>query len=149
MTTDKNRLTWTVTEWPIADQALWSAATQPVSPFGKKNPAISWSVARRHIVEDGYGQWLAWLSTKGGLDPALRPGLRVTPERVRCYVDNIECTACAGERGDDGRFVGANDGSPRADPRLGLVARRVPTPQDDRPSKPRQAEGSGPCEGPL
>ena len=89
MTTDKNRLTWTVTEWPIADQALWRAATQPVGPFGKKNPAISWSVARRHIVEDGYGQWLAWLSTKGGLDPALRPGLRVTRERVRCYVDNI------------------------------------------------------------
>jgi integrase/recombinase XerD len=89
MTTEKDRLTWTVTEWPIADQALWRAATEAVGPFGKKNPAISWSVARRHIVEDGYGQWLAWLSTKGWLDPALRPGLRVTPERVRCYGDNI------------------------------------------------------------
>jgi integrase len=78
-----------VTEWPPTDQTRWRAATQPVSPFGKKNPAGSWSVARRHIVEDAYGQWLAWLSAKGLLDPALQPGLRVTPERVRCYVDNI------------------------------------------------------------
>jgi integrase len=89
MTSDKNRLTWMVTEWPIEDQALWHAATQPVGPFAKKNPAISWSVARRHIVEDGYGQWLAWLSAKGWLDPALRPGLRVTPQRVRYYVEHI------------------------------------------------------------
>jgi hypothetical protein len=89
MTSDKNRLTWTVTEWPSPDQTLWRIATQPVGPFERTNPAISWSLARRLIVEDGYGQWLAWLSAKGWLDPALRPGLRVTPERVRCYVDDI------------------------------------------------------------
>jgi len=53
------RLTLPVTEWPAGDLQLWHAAQTPAGPFCPNSPAVTWSPARRHIVEDAYGQWLA------------------------------------------------------------------------------------------
>jgi integrase/recombinase XerD len=80
------RLTLPVTEWPGQDTTRLQIAVRPASPFTKKNPAANWTHERRRKIEEAYGQWLAWLSKTRPLDTALRPALRVTPERVEQYI---------------------------------------------------------------
>ena len=84
------RLTLPVTEWPAGDLQLWHAAQTPAGPFCPNSPAVTWSPARRHIVEDAYGQWLQWLTYQGRLAPESRPGARATPEKVLDYVIHLD-----------------------------------------------------------
>ena len=89
MNSDTSRLTWPVGEWPPQDVALWQKAKQDANPFTKKNPATEWKHDRRRKIEEAYGQWLAWLFKKGLLDPAVRPALRVTEERIEQYIAQL------------------------------------------------------------
>jgi hypothetical protein len=41
-------------------------------------------------MEKGYGRGLAWLDSRGLLDAQIAPGDRITPDRVRAYVDHLE-----------------------------------------------------------
>ena len=58
-------------------------------PRGDK-PASQWSPARRRIVEQAYGQWLAYLDRQGVLDPACAPGERATEVRLRAFVTELQ-----------------------------------------------------------
>lgn len=78
-------LTLPVKDWPELDRVLWIYALGSKTPFGAKSPAAAWSAARVHIVEDVYGQWLAYLMTQGVLEP-IEPSERVTLERVAAYI---------------------------------------------------------------
>jgi hypothetical protein len=44
----------------------------------------------------GYGRWLAWLDSKGLLDGQVAPGDRITPDRVRAYVGDLEAQNASG-----------------------------------------------------
>jgi integrase/recombinase XerD len=78
-------LTLPVKDWPELDRVHWMNALACSTPFGAKSPAAAWSAARVHIVEDVYGQWLAYLVTQGILEP-IEPSERVTLERVAAYI---------------------------------------------------------------
>jgi len=69
---------------------LWAKAIAPVGPFKPANVATKWSPRRRKIVEDAYGQWLAWLDLKGWLDPHMSPAERVCVERIEKYVHYMQ-----------------------------------------------------------
>jgi integrase len=47
-------------------------------------------------MEKGYGRWLAWLDAKGLLDDHVAPGNRITPDRVRAYVVDLEAENATG-----------------------------------------------------
>jgi len=79
-----------VTQWPECDQRLWARVLEPAARlFQASSPASKWSPRRRRIVEQGYGQYLAWLDTNGLLDPGAAPEDRVTPERVTRFVAQL------------------------------------------------------------
>jgi integrase len=41
-------------------------------------------------MEKGYGRWLDWLTSKGLLSGQVAPGDRITPDRVKTYVADLE-----------------------------------------------------------
>lgn len=76
-------------DWPERDRLLWEEAQRPGNLFEDSSPAGDWSKARREIVEDAYGRWLAWLERRDALDPLSRPGERVTPDVLSDYVSSL------------------------------------------------------------
>jgi integrase len=44
----------------------------------------------------GYGRWMAWLDGRGLLDHRVAPGDRITPDRVRAYVADLETENASG-----------------------------------------------------
>ena len=72
--------------WPAIDQLRYGEAREVTSFLGAPKPARKWSPARCRNVEQGYGQWLAFLTRKGWLDIEATPEARVTPDRVRLFV---------------------------------------------------------------
>ena len=55
-------------QWPQKDKFRYREALQPTSFLAGPQPARNWSPKRRRIVEQGYGQWLAFLDANGWLD---------------------------------------------------------------------------------
>jgi integrase/recombinase XerD len=80
-------------DWPEDDRRLWQAACRPgdlldAEPTGAR---ADHAIATNYKAEKGYGRWLTFLKT---VDPACLvalPADRITPERVRRYVDNLIC----------------------------------------------------------
>jgi integrase len=79
--------------WPEEDRRLWQAACRagelldPEPSGTRANRAI----ATNYKAEKGYGRWLTFLKT---VDPGClvdRPADRVTPDRVRRYIDSLIC----------------------------------------------------------
>ena len=69
-----------------------NAGLPPRKPAGflePARPASGWSTARRRIVTDAYGQWLAFLSHHGILDGSCPPGERVTEDRLRQFIAQL------------------------------------------------------------
>lgn len=83
------RLSLPVSCWPSIDQELWAAAHAPMRFLEKSRPASKWSPRRRRIVEQAYGQWLAWLQAGGNLNPAQSPGERVNPQLMGAFIDQL------------------------------------------------------------
>ena len=72
--------------WPEQDRLAWEAGTRPAGLFEKKGAGAEWSPRSRTKTEKGYGRWLSWLEQKDLLDPALKPGARVTKPLIADYV---------------------------------------------------------------
>ena len=77
-------------DWPREDLERWISAQEPARFLEPPKPASKWSTARRQIVTDAYGQWLAFLSRQGLLDVSCPPGERVTDERLKQFVAELE-----------------------------------------------------------
>ncbi|OQM76242.1 hypothetical protein BFN67_15215 [Pseudaminobacter manganicus] len=77
-------------DWPRIDRELWIAACEPARFLERTRPASIWSKPRRRIVEQAYGQWLAWLGREDLLDPAEAPQDRVTPERMDAFITELQ-----------------------------------------------------------
>jgi hypothetical protein len=76
-----------------ASQKPHLAAQMPAGFLESDKPASRWSPVYRSIVEQGYGQWLAFLDRKGVLDSTCTPGDRVTDARLREFM--AECLTSA------------------------------------------------------
>lgn len=81
---------WPVAEWPAADQAAWTHAQRPGTPFEPGGLAAGWSAASRQMAIQGYGRWLAWLHTAGLLDVNAPPAARVARQRLLAYTAALQ-----------------------------------------------------------
>lgn len=79
-----------VADWPHIDRELWSAACGPARFLERSRPASRWSLSRRRIAEQAYGQWLAWLDRENLLDPDTTPRDRATPERMDMFIAELQ-----------------------------------------------------------
>jgi len=77
-------------DWPATDQLRYRGAREVTSFLGGPKPARRWSLARCRNVEQGYGQWLSFLARHGWLDAEASPEARVTPDRVRLFVLQLQ-----------------------------------------------------------
>lgn len=78
-------------DWPPEDKARWIAARKPAGFLDKPRPASKWSARRCRIVEQAYGQWLAWLLSGGeALDAHVLPQDRVIEARVDEFVEVLQ-----------------------------------------------------------
>ena len=84
--TDPRRRATPIEAWPTADRELWSQACALGDILDGRGPAAGWAEATRVARAQAYGRWLTHLATDGDLLPAVRPGDRVTPQRVEAYV---------------------------------------------------------------
>jgi len=75
-------------DWPEDDRRLWLAACKPVDFFADHaGTRANHAIASNLKAERGYGRWLTFLRARDPHCLADAPALRITPERVRGYVD--------------------------------------------------------------
>jgi len=77
-------------QWPAVDQLRYREAREARSFLDAPNPASKWSAARCRNVEQGYGQWLSFLTRNGWLDAGVPPETRVAPDRVRLFLIQLQ-----------------------------------------------------------
>jgi integrase/recombinase XerD len=78
-----------LSEWPEIDRALWDAALRPADLLDDGGSRARHAPSSNQKAVKGYGKWLAWLAERDLLDPHSRPGSRITPERVRAYLETL------------------------------------------------------------
>jgi hypothetical protein len=81
----------TLANWPEPDRRLWLAAMAPTDPFADVGGTRAGHrpISNRNVAR-GYGRWLTHLSLRGELSHCGEPADRITPERVRDYVAELE-----------------------------------------------------------
>jgi integrase/recombinase XerD len=80
-------------DWPPGDRERWLTAQQPAGFLERTKPASQWSQARRSIVESAYGGWLSFLVRHDLLDPHQTPAERVTDDRLKQFVGELQARA--------------------------------------------------------
>ncbi len=85
-----------LSEWPEIDRALWNAALRPADLLDDGGSRARHALSSNLKVMKGYGRWLAWLAQHDLLDPNSWPGPRITPERVRAYLETLRQGASTG-----------------------------------------------------
>ena len=75
--------------WPKVDREAWHGAATSPGFLGGSRPALTWSPKRRRIVEQSYGQWLAFLARRQALDVDVLPGDRAEPALVQAFVEEL------------------------------------------------------------
>lgn len=75
-----------LTEWPPIDRTLWSPRSGKPKLTDKPRPHDKHRPATRQTLQKIYGQWLAWLTDRGALDPASTPQGRITKTLLLEYV---------------------------------------------------------------
>ena len=88
---DPSRRCLPVNEWPEHDQRLWADIQNPGDILdGTIGTGYHWSVDTREKYRKGYGRWLTHLHTSDQYDDMETPSERITVERVRGYVAELE-----------------------------------------------------------
>jgi integrase/recombinase XerD len=80
-------------DWPKEDRRLWQAACEPgdlLDPEPSGARANHATMSNRK-AEKGYGRWLTFLQIAHPDRVAAAPAMRITPEKVRRYVDSLIC----------------------------------------------------------
>ena len=76
--------------WPAADRAGLETAFKPGDIFDEKLGAGAYlSLGTRRMVLNGYSRWLGFVTTGCPADIDLNPAERITPDRVRTYVEQL------------------------------------------------------------
>jgi site-specific recombinase XerC len=85
------RLPWA--DWPAADAAAWTAASNPrPGPFSRNRRR---SPATYRMYAEAYAGFLWHLQSQGQLEPTQTPAERVTPARLDHYYERLVQAGCA------------------------------------------------------
>lgn len=87
---DPSRRCMKLANWPAADRAAWEAAVTKGGLLEEGGLAAHWRPATRKSVQDAYGRWLTFLALRGHLEPDATPGARLTPDRLRAYIAELQ-----------------------------------------------------------
>ncbi len=82
-------------EWPEADRRAWEAAVTPGGLLDETGLAAHWRPATRKSVQDAYGRWLTFLDLNGWLDEGAAPDQRLTPDRLRGFIAELQTTVAS------------------------------------------------------
>jgi len=78
-------------DWPDADQAMWNMVIAEGDLLDGQGPGANWAPTTTNNTRKAYGYWLHWLGTKGFLsEPVDNPLDRITPERIKSYIADME-----------------------------------------------------------
>lgn len=78
--------------WPAADRAAWEAALKPGDAFDVGGLASRWSGPTQKKTMLGWGRYLFFLYERNELDPMATPAQRITRERLRAYLVELQRT---------------------------------------------------------
>ena len=79
-----------VAAWPAEDRRLWEQALHGTDDlFGDGGTRAGRRPLSNVTVAKGYGRWLTFLAEQGWLDASSPPPDRITPERVKAYIDRL------------------------------------------------------------
>ena len=78
-------------DWPDEDRRQWQAACQPTDllAIDEGGARANHAIATNYKAEKGYGRWLTFLQIADPICLTEGPALRITPERVRRYLDSL------------------------------------------------------------
>jgi integrase len=77
-------------DWPEADRIAFAKAYEPGDVFDETNgPGSHHSEGWRRMVRTSYRRWLAFLKEHYPADLLRAPAMRITPERVRFFVEHL------------------------------------------------------------
>ena len=77
-------------EWPEADRQAFRAAYEPGDMFdGTAGPGAHLAEGTREAIEFTYRRWLGFLKANYPDDLSMAPAERITPERVRAFIDHL------------------------------------------------------------
>jgi integrase len=85
-----------VDQWPQYDRDCWHAALQAGDLLEEGGCRAGHSRFSNRAMARGYGRWMAWLDGRGLLDDQVLPGDRITSDRVRTYVADLEAENASG-----------------------------------------------------
>jgi integrase/recombinase XerD len=85
-----------VEQWPQRDQHQWQSALQAGDLLEPGGCRAERSLFSNRAMVKGYGRWLAWLDSRRLLDHQVVPGDRITPDRVRAYLADLEAENASG-----------------------------------------------------
>jgi integrase/recombinase XerD len=96
-----------VNEWPETDRAAFRAAYEPGDLFdGTAGPGAHLAAGTRRMTKCSYRRWLGFLKANYPDDLSMPPAERITPARVRAFIDHLSAqigpssVALAGNRLD-------------------------------------------------
>jgi integrase/recombinase XerD len=79
-----------VNDWPEADRAAFRAAYEPGDLFdGTAGPGAHLAEGTRGAIRFTYRRWLGFLKAKYPGDFSMLPAERITPQRVRAFIDHL------------------------------------------------------------
>jgi integrase/recombinase XerD len=79
-----------VNEWPEADRAAFRVAYEAGDVFdGTAGPGAHLAEGTRRAIEFTYRRWLGFLTPNHPGDLSMAPAERITPERVRGFIDHL------------------------------------------------------------
>jgi len=76
--------------WPDLDRTAWNNAIADGDVFDGRGPAAHWSSGTRRSTVMGYGRWLGWLLVAEHSVLSIQPQNRLTPGRLRRYIDALK-----------------------------------------------------------
>jgi site-specific recombinase XerD len=76
---------WPLNQWPDLDRTTWIRHCTPGDPFDDPRYGATLRAPTLSFISRGYGHWLAFLASRGWLDPLQPPLQRVTRGRLRAY----------------------------------------------------------------
>jgi integrase/recombinase XerD len=79
-----------VNEWPEADRAAFRDAYEPGDLFERTaGPGAHLAEGPRRMTKSSYRRWLGFLKANCPDDLSIPPAERITPERVRAFIDHL------------------------------------------------------------
>ena len=87
---DPDRRCKLLEEWPEVDGRLWQASLVPGDLFEAGGSRGRFKEYTNRGIVNSYGRWLQWLDRHNLMLPISSPAERITPDRVRAYLLDLQ-----------------------------------------------------------